>query len=159
MTRGAGATARLFLAVDPPEEVCRELAGWARAVASELPSTGGGPPAPARGRGRGRPGAGAAPRAELRALPAEGLHITLCFLGSRPVGEIEELAAVPDACPGYVRELSVGAPLWLPPRRPRALAVEIHDGEGELERLQHDLTALVRRVVDWEPQRRRFRAH
>ena len=87
------------------------------------------------------------------------LHITLCFLGSRPVEEIDELAGVPAATTAEVGELSVGAPLWLPPRRPRNLTVEIHDHEGELERLQRELVGELRRVIDWEPERRRFRAH
>ena len=56
-------------------------------------------------------------------------------------------------------ELSVGAPVWLPPRRPRNLAVEIHDPEGGLEQLQRELVAELGRVVTWEPERRRFRAH
>lgn len=140
MSAGGGATARLFLAVDPPEQVCVELAGWARAVASQ-----------GRTGARGRP--------ELRALGAEVLHITLCFLGSRPVGEMDELAGVPVATTAEVGELSVGAPLWLPPRRPRNLTVEIHDHDGELERLQRELVGELRRVIAWEPERRRFRAH
>jgi len=140
MSGGGGATARLFLAVDPPEQVCVELAGWARAVAAQ-----------GRAGVRGRP--------ELRALGAELLHITLCFLGSRPVGEIDELARVPGATTAEVGELSVGAPLWLPPRRPRNLTVEIHDPEGGLERLQRELVGELRRRIDWEPERRRFRAH
>jgi 2'-5' RNA ligase len=89
----------------------------------------------------------------------DGLHITLCFLGSRPVEEIDALSAALASCEGRAHELSVGAPLWLPPRRPHALAVEIHDPSGELERLQRELSAALRRAVDWEPERRRFRAH
>lgn len=138
MGGGGHATARLFLAVDPPEQVCLELAGWARTVA-----------AAAR---RGGP--------ELRVLAAENQHITLCFLGARPVGEIDALAAVPLASETEVGELSVGAPLWLPPRRPRNLTVEIHDDpDGGLERLQRELLAELARVVSWAPERRRFRAH
>ena len=140
MSGGGGATARLFLAVDPPEQIRLELASWARAAA-----------APGRLGARGRQ--------ELRVLEAEVLHITLCFLGSRPVGEIDELAGVPAATTTEVGELSVGAPLWLPPRRPRNLAVEIHDHDGELERLQRELVAELRRAVAWEPEGRRFRAH
>ena len=41
----------------------------------------------------------------------------------------------------------MGAPLWLPPRRPRNLAVEIHDPEGELERLQRELVGELARAV------------
>ena len=102
MSGGGHATARLFLAVDPPEQVCLELAGWARLVAARTPSP-------------------------LRVLPAEALHITLCFLGSRPVDEIDALAAVPCASATEVGELSVGAPPVAAPAAPRNLTVEIHD--------------------------------
>ncbi len=140
MSGGGHATARLFLAVDPPEQVCLELSSWARMVAAE-----------GAREARGRP--------QLRALAAEVLHITLCFLGSRPVQEIDTLAAVPGASATEVGELSVGAPLWLPPRRPRNLTVEIHDQDGELERLQRELVGELGRAVAWEPDRRRFKAH
>ncbi len=140
MSGGGHATARLFLAVDPPQPVCLELAGWARTMAASVP-----------GEARGR--------SPLRVLPAEVLHITLCFLGSRAAEEIDTLAAVPGASATEVGELSVGAPLWLPPRRPRNLAVEIHDQEGELERLQRELVEELERAVGWGPERRRFRAH
>jgi RNA 2',3'-cyclic 3'-phosphodiesterase len=135
MSGGGRATARLFLAADPPQQVCLELASWGRAVVAE----------------------GSHP--ELRALPADRLHITLCFLGSRPVGEIDALAGVPSASTTAVGELWVGAPVWLPPRRPRTLGVEIHDHDGELERLQRELVAELQRAIAWEPERRRFRAH
>lgn len=54
----------------------------------------------------------------------------------------------------------LGAPVWLPRRRPRALAVEARDSSGELERLQR---AVVRVLGADAPDRgapaRRFRAH
>jgi 2'-5' RNA ligase len=156
MSGGARATARLFLAVDPPTEVCLELAGWARAVAAQARAR---RPRPEHGEPRRRGRHERPPRPELRALPAELLHITLCFLGSRPVGEIDALATVPSASTTEVGELAVGAPLWLPPRRPRNLTVEIHDPEDALERLQRELVSELERVVAWEPERRRFRAH
>jgi 2'-5' RNA ligase len=131
-----GATARLFVAVDPPLQVREELAEWARGVAA----------------------AGSA-RGALRLLEAHSLHLTLCFLGSRPVEEIEALSGALRSCAERVRELSVGAPLWLPPRRPRALAVEIQDRAGEMTRLQEHLGDALSEVSGWEPQRRRFRAH
>jgi len=132
----------LFVAVDPPVRAREELSEWARGVAAGWSSQ-----------------AGASPRGALRLLEAESLHLTLCFLGSRPVGEIEALALTLDSCTGHACELSVGAPLGLPPRRPRALAVEIHDHGGELERLHAQLVQALRGVSGWEPQRRRLRAH
>ncbi len=97
-------------------------------------------------RGRdGRPTAARrADRGRLRLLEPDALHMTLCFLGSRPVGEIEALgealaAACAEAPP--IAALAVGAPLWLPPRRPRALAVELHDDEANALGELHDSVA------------------
>jgi RNA 2',3'-cyclic 3'-phosphodiesterase len=135
-----GATARLFVAVDPPVHVSEELAAWARAVAAGARAPGG-------------------RRADLRLLESSSLHLTLCFLGSRPVSEIDELANTVRDCAENACELSVGAPLWLPPRRPNALAVEIHDRSGELARAQERITASLLRASGWEASRRRFRPH
>jgi 2'-5' RNA ligase len=135
------ATARLFVAVDPPPDVGERLSAWARAVAA-------------------RAGEGHGSRRTMRVLAADTLHLTLCFLGSRPVGEIDALAAALGSCEALRCELSIGAPLWLPPRHPRALAVEVHDdGDGQLERLQAQATRALADVGGWEPPRRRFRAH
>jgi 2'-5' RNA ligase len=137
-----GVTARLFVAVDPPPEVCDELAAWARASASGL------------GLRAGKGG-----RPPLRVLAPEALHLTLCFLGSRPVGEIDTIVAACDSCARDVGELRVGAPVWLPPRRPRALAVEVHDDGGGLASLQAEVSRAIAAISDWEHERRRFRAH
>lgn len=118
MTRGAAA--RLFVALDPPAAVCERLAAWART---------------ALGTGRAG-GSGAGASRPLRVLHPELLHVTLCFLGSQPVAEIELAAAALGERASAVGELSIGAPLWLPPRRPRALAVEVHDSDGRLAELQ-----------------------
>lgn len=136
------ATARLFAAVDPPAAACEELAEWARRALAAASVT-------VASRSRGAP----------RVLEAQALHLTLCFLGSRPVAEIEPLAAALGACGEPACELSVGAPLWLPPRRPHALAVEIHDHDGELARLQQIITTALARASGWEPERRRFTPH
>jgi len=140
MTRDA--TARLFVAVDPPAQVCEGLLGWARTALARLPV----------GRGRGA-------LADMRLLEAEALHVTLCFLGGRPVGEIDAIASALSGCAMEVGELSLGAPLWLPPRRPRALAVEIHDPDGGLTRLHGALREALADATGWQPERRRFKAH
>jgi len=142
----AGKNARLFVAIDPPASVREALATWARAAASSLRST-----------------ATRDARGPLRLLDADTMHLTLCFLGSRPPDEIDVLA---DAIEGLLEqtppELSVGAPVWLPPRRPRALAVEVHDAgprEGALAELQNAVATAIGGVIDWEPEKRRFRGH
>jgi 2'-5' RNA ligase len=115
-------TARLFVAVDPPRDVCEQLAAWARAAVREMSRRSGSPP---------------------RVLDAELLHVTLCFLGNRPAEEIDAIAAQLAACGGLAGGLSLGAPLWLPPHRPRTLAVELHDEQGRLARLQRSVEAAL----------------
>src|SRR2546430_17261816 len=103
MTRGA--TARLFVAVDPPASVREELLSWARAALARLPL---------------RREQNALP--DMRLLEPEALHVTLCFLGGRPVGEIEEIGSVLCGRAGRRGEGPPGASLVLaPPRaaRPR----------------------------------------
>jgi 2'-5' RNA ligase len=135
-----GATARLFVAVDPPAWASEELAAWARGMAAD-----------ARRQG--------SERGAVRVLDAQSLHLTLCFLGSRPIAEIDALAAVLGACDERACELSVGAPLLLPPRRPRALAVEIRDRQGELDGVHERVSRALAAVSAWQPERRRFRPH
>ncbi|HSZ06644.1 MAG TPA: RNA 2',3'-cyclic phosphodiesterase [Solirubrobacteraceae bacterium] len=135
-----GATARLFVAVDPPLSVREDLVEWARGAAVAARAAG-------------------SSRGAVRLLDAESLHLTLCFLGSRPVDEIEALAAALAACAEQPCELSVGAPLWLPTRRPHALAVEVHDHEGELALVRQRLSEVLSGASAWRPERRRFRPH
>jgi len=141
-----GATARLFAAVELPATVRGELLAWTQSVAGRR----------AVRAGREAPGT-------LRVLEAASLHLTLCFLGSRPVEEIALAAgAIAEALEGNLEgapELSLGAPLWLPPKRPRALAVEVRDDSGALLRLQGALAKALAGTIDWQPERRRFKAH
>lgn len=131
--------ARLFVAVDPPAPVRAELHQWGRAAAVTARAAGG----------------------KLRLVDVQALHVTMCFLGNRPMGEIEALRhAVRAVAEGAgVGEVSLGAPLWLPPRRPRVLAVEIHDGEGALADLHGELQLSLGAICCLEDERRRFRPH
>lgn len=131
MSREVGA--RLFVAVDLPPEACRRLSDWARAAR------------------RGRPA--------LRVLEPEQLHLTLTFLGTRAPWEIGVVGAALAACSGPPGVLTTGAPLWLPARRPRALAVEVHDRSGALSRLQGDVLNAIGAAIECPPERRRFRPH
>jgi RNA 2',3'-cyclic 3'-phosphodiesterase len=143
-----GDTARLFVAVDVPLAIREELAAWGRLVVAEA----------ARSRSERRAPKGVSP--VMRPLRADSLHLTLCFLGSRPVDEIGALSAALEECALPVDELSVGAPLLLPTRRPRALAVEIHDPEGCLTLLQSRASSAMSRASGWEgSERHGFRAH
>jgi RNA 2',3'-cyclic 3'-phosphodiesterase len=133
------ATARLFIALDLPIGVREQLSAWARlalrSAASESPQ----PPPREQ-----RPSRDSRHRAfhGMRALGAELLHLTVSFLGSRPVEEIEPLSALVQSCAQpLMGETSLGAPLWLPPKQPRALAVEVHDDSGALGELHRSLSA------------------
>lgn len=126
-------SARLFAALDLPAGVREELASFGRAAADA--------------------------DSVLRPVPADGLHVTLAFLGHRPLDEIEPAAAAVRACAAPVDSLSLGAPLWLSPRRPHVLTVEIRDGDGALGRLQAAVAGALADAVGFEPERRRFRPH
>jgi 2'-5' RNA ligase len=136
-----GASARLFVALDPPPQARDALAAWARSAAAALVA--------------GAVQRGGAPRL----LDPAQLHLTLCFLGSRPVAEIEPLAAALAACTWEPGELWLGAPLLLPPRRPGTLAVAVRSPDGRLERFQQSVTAALARASGWQPERRGYRAH
>lgn len=128
---------RLFVAADPPASVREEAASWGRQVARTT--------------------------AGLRPVPAENCHITLAFLGDRDESELGPIAAMlrateADGPGGDPPRVSLGAPVWLPPRRPRALALEIHDDDGDLAALQKTIAADLQRTVGWQ-SKRHFRAH
>jgi RNA 2',3'-cyclic 3'-phosphodiesterase len=96
----------------------------------------------------------------LRMTRPDDLHVTLCFLGSRPIDEIGAVAAACGVVSGCARPvLTVGGPAWLPPRRPRVLAVDLDDQQGTLGRLQAELASALVRGGLYEPERRPFRAH
>jgi 2'-5' RNA ligase len=74
----------------------------------------------------------------VRALAAESLHVTLCFLGWREAREIDAIAAACEAALDGQEptKLSIGQPMWLPSRGPRVLAVILDDPSGNLARIQ-----------------------
>lgn len=125
---------RLFVALELPEQICDALIAW-------------------RDRSVGR-------MRQLRRLPAESLHATLCFLGWQDAGQSDAIAA---ACAALAPEpaplLSLGDPRWLPPRRPRVLAVELGDHGGALTRAQALLSEVLAAGGWYEPEKRPYLAH
>ena len=96
----------------------------------------------------------------LRLVAPESLHATLCFLGSRPVGEVE---AIGGACGVVAGEPPVasgfGEALWLPRRRPGVLAVSLEDAGGALARIQATLSSALVAGGWYAPESRPFLAH
>lgn len=151
------ATARLFIALDLPGTVREELGAWARRAVGAAGGMRAGR-ADRDGRER-RPRRGGV---ALRTLALESLHMTVSFLGSRPLQDLPGLEEMIELeVEPRVSEVSIGAPLWLPPRRPRVLAVEVHDDNGGLATLHRE----VLRGLAWagvepaEGGKRGFRPH
>jgi 2'-5' RNA ligase len=120
---------RLFVAAELPRPVAEALVAWAPAHEA------------------------------LRPVPLESLHVTLAFLGERSAVEASAVGRLLAGLARPVGGLSLGAALWLPPRRPGVLAVAVSDPSGALTGLQADLAAALRGAIGLEPERRRFLAH
>src|SRR2546423_681685 len=97
---------------------------------------------------------------ELRAIPPDHLHVTLCFLGWEDAGGVEAIAGAGRAVTASERpELTLGEAVWLPPRRPRVLAVQLHDAHGRLAALQSELSQRLEAGGWYVPERRPYMAH
>jgi 2'-5' RNA ligase len=123
---------RLFVALDVPAAVRARLAGWCAAAAPE----------------------------GVRQVPAENLHITLAFLGSRSAAEADAVASLLPAVAraGRAGTLETAGALWLPPRRPGVLTVAIAHDDG-LRALRAALVDALRAAIGFGPERRPFRPH
>lgn len=84
--------------------------------------------------------------------------MTLAFLGDRSGSEIDLVVEAMEECAADTGGLSLGAPLWLPRRRPRNLTLEIHDDRGALRDLQAALARRLREVLGWD-EGRPYRPH
>jgi 2'-5' RNA ligase len=127
---------RLFVALELPRPVVDALVGWRTPLVSEDEA--------------------------LRAVPRASLHATLAFLGWQEEASIAPLSALVDACAsgvGGVAGLALGAPLWLPRRRPRVLAVALEDRHGQLGVLQARLVEELVAGAWYEPEARPYLPH
>jgi RNA 2',3'-cyclic 3'-phosphodiesterase len=99
-------------------------------------------------------------RAEIRAgraVPREHLHITLAFLGHRPVQELQSIR-------GALREsASAAEPIRLVPERYRETRsvgmLALKDGLGTATRLAEDLFTRLEQLGVYERERRRWLPH
>jgi len=123
--------ARLFVALDLPAAIRQEIGAWGEQALGD----------PA-----------------LRPVPAENLHITLAFLGSRPMQDAERAAKAIErgVAPAPLAELL--DPLARPPRgRPRLLALPVLS--PGTEQLQAQLSQILASEQLYEPEQRPFWPH
>jgi 2'-5' RNA ligase len=130
---GRSPRARLFAALELPPDVLAALAGWAAGEVGD--------------------------RSELRVLAPESLHVTLCFLGWREEAEMGEIGEAIGAHATPVPSLAFDVPIWLPPRRPRVLAVDLVDGVGALAALQRSVSDALVEAAGYELEQRDYRPH
>ena len=135
MSGAGGERVRLFVALDLPEDVRAYFARWRSSVVRQSDA--------------------------LRPVAPERLHVTLCFLGGTPVGEVAAIASACEAAlsPRSLRELSVKDGVWLPPRRPRVLAIRLADPSGGLASTQSAISESLSAGGWYTPEKRPFLAH
>jgi 2'-5' RNA ligase len=127
-------TARLFVALELPSAAREALGRWRSAFVSEISG--------------------------LRLVRPEDLHATLCFLGSRPEKEIDQIAAACRVAAGEpAADSAFGEALWLPARRPRVLAVSLSDPDRTIARIQSVLSSALVRGGWYAPESRPFLGH
>lgn len=125
---------RLFVALELPEAVVTTLVRWRDEVI-------------------GREGG-------LRAVPPASLHVTLCFLGWRFAHELDDIVAACGAVGSLpAASLTVDGAIWLPPRRPHVLAVDLGDEDGRLAAVQRALSEALAAGEWYAPETRPFLAH
>jgi 2'-5' RNA ligase len=95
----------------------------------------------------------------LRPVRDDALHVTLAFLGHRALDDIDPAREAVRSVAAPVPSLSLGDPLWLAPRRPHVLTVEVADAGGALFALQERVVEALVDAVGYAPERRRFRPH
>ena len=125
-------TARLFCALDLPDHLIERISHWQAWAAAE--------------------------DERLRPVRAEALHVTLAFLGDRPVVEIPRIAALVEELEqrpvgGLLRPEAVPVPR----RRPRLIALEVESAEAS--RLQAELSEGLVTLGTLRPEQRPFWPH
>jgi RNA 2',3'-cyclic 3'-phosphodiesterase len=126
-------SARLFVAVEVAEGDRAALHAWATAVVGD---------------DRG-----------MRVVGQEQLHLTLAFLGHRPLDEIEPLSALVAGWEGHAAPaLRTAGALWLSPRRPHVLTVAVDDASGALGAVHAGVWDALEELGH-ERESRRYRPH
>lgn len=121
----------MFLALDPPEPVREEIAHWGETELAD----------PA-----------------LRRVPREALHLTLAFLGNRPLGQVAEIEPLVAAMEAPMPACELLDPVARPPRgRAGLFALPVRSPQAQS--LQADLQGRLVAAGLYEPGKRRFWPH
>ncbi len=125
----------MFVALDLPADARASLAGWRDALVAD--------------------------RRDLRAVPAEHLHVTLAFLGWQDESAAESIAAAAGAAvTGLPRpRLTPTEVRAVPERNPRLFALDLFDEGGRAVALQAAVAGALERERVFEPERRPFWPH
>jgi len=124
--------ARLFVALDLPEEIREGLAAWQGRELEPIPV--------------------------LRPVVPEALHVTLAFLAYLPEREIKRIAAVLDEIEAPAPQMRfLPDPVARPPGRPRLFAIEAQSA-GAI-RLQSEVSDTLEAARLYEPDKRDFWPH
>jgi 2'-5' RNA ligase len=129
-TVGGDERMRLFVALRLPEPIVDALVAWQR---DALGGT------------------------DARTIPRENLHVTVAFLGSRPVGDVEPILA-------ELRQAAAAArPLVLGPRdyreSPRVAMLRLTDHDHHAHDFAQDVGRRLAEGGFYEPERRRWLPH
>ncbi|MDQ3867727.1 MAG: RNA 2',3'-cyclic phosphodiesterase [Actinomycetota bacterium] len=126
-----GERLRLFVALPLPADARERLAAWQRAA---LASAG-----------------------DVRVVPPENLHVTLVFLGARPVGEID---AIVRAIRAGARGIEPPALLAVGYRETRSVSMVVFDDEGgRASELGGRVSESLAQLGVYEPERRSWLPH
>jgi 2'-5' RNA ligase len=122
---------RMFVALDLPEMAREDIAAWGETELTD----------PA-----------------LRRVPMESLHITLAFLGNRPMADVERIADAMEEVADRRVLLELGGPVGRPQQgRPSLVALPVL--HGPVPGLWERLTEILSYERLYEPEKRLFWPH
>ena len=125
--------ARLFVALELPDDFVGALDRWSREAFAGVP--------------------------ELRVVRPESLHVTLVFLGYQAERDIERIAEVSLGGGASRFELVPEGVVPVPRSRARLFALGLDDGGGALGEWQAGLSERLEAARFYEPEKRPFWAH
>ena len=125
----------MFVALDLPEAAREELAGWRDGLLRA--------------------------RTDLRAVPADHLHVTLAFLGWQDEAAATAIAAAAAAATGGLARprLTAGEVRAVPPRGTRLFALDLLDEDRRATALQAAVSGALEGAGVYRPERRPWWPH